>query len=373
MRDMRLTVVQLLPALEAGGVERGTVQIARALVERGHRAIVVSGGGRLVAALQSVGAEHVLLDIGRKSLLTLRHVAPLAQLLRDGGAHILHARSRLPAWIGLLARRRLGPRAPRLVTTVHGPYSVNAYSAVMTRGERVIAISEFIRSYILSNYPGTDPGRIRVIHRGVSAAEFPPGYQPSAAWRESWQASFPQLRDKALITLPARITRWKGQEDFIALVGLLRARGADVHGLLVGGTEPRRRSYMQELQDRVRSDNLGAHISFLGHRDDVREIMAISAVVLSLARIPEAFGRTAPEALSLGVPVVGYDHGGTSEILRPMFADGLVAPGTIAAAADRVSTFLARRPGIPTTQPFPLQRMLDETLAVYEELAGQRP
>ena len=370
---MPLTVVQLLPALAGGGVERGTVEIARALVERGHRAIVVSGGGRLVAALESARAEHVTLDIGRKSLLTLRHVAPLARLLQDRGAHILHARSRLPAWIGVLARRSLGPRAPHLVTSVHGPYSVNTYSAVMTKGERVIAISEFIRAYILSNYPRIDPGRIRVIPRGVSAVEFPPGYQPSIAWQERWHGTFPHLHGKVLITLPARITRWKGQEDFIELVGLLRARGADVHGLLVGATEARRRGFMQELQDKVRHAGLGAHISFLGHRDDVREILAISAVVLSLARIPEAFGRTALESLSLGVPVVGYDHGGTGEILRPIFADGLVAPGAIAAAADRVSAILARRPNIPATHPFPLQRMLDETLAVYEELAGQRP
>ncbi len=370
---MPLTVVQLLPALEAGGVERGSVEIARALVERGHRAIVVSSGGRLVPKLESFGAEHMRLDIGGKSLFTLGLVAPLAQLLRDRGAHILHARSRLPAWIGVLARRRLGPRAPHLVTTVHGPYSVNPYSAVMTRGERVIAISEFIRAYILNNYPRTDPGRIRVIHRGVSAAEFPRDYQPSAAWYAGWQTAFPQLRGKTLITLPARITRWKGQEDFIDLVGLLRGRGVDIHGVLVGGTEPRRQSFMEELQAQVRRENLAPHISFVGHRDDVREIMAISAVVLSMARIPEAFGRTALEALSLGVPVVGYDHGGTSEILRPLFAAGLVPPGAISTAADRISAILEQRPDIPVAQPFPLQRMLDETLAVYEELAGQRP
>lgn len=370
---MGLTVVQILPALEAGGVERGTVEIARSLVERGHRAIVVSAGGRLVTALQSAGAEHVTLDIGRKSLFTLRHVKPLARLLQDSGAHILHARSRLPAWIGVFARRLLGPAAPRLVTTVHGPYSVNAYSAVMARGERVIAISEFIRNYILTNYPRTDPGHIRVIHRGVSAVEFPHGYQPAMAWLECWGQEFPHLRGKALLTLPARITRWKGQEDFIELMGMLRSRGADVHGLIVGGTEPCRRGFMQELQDRIRRDNLGAHVSFLGHRDDVREIMAISSVVLSLARIPEAFGRTALESLSLGVPVVGYDHGGTGEILRPIFSDGLVAPGAVAAVATRVSALLKQRPAIPARHPFPLQCMLDETLALYSELAGQRP
>jgi len=370
---MRLTVVQLLPALEAGGVERGTVEIARALVEQGHRALVVSAGGRLVPALEDAGAEHVALDVGRKSLLTLRQVKPLARLLLDSGAHILHARSRLPAWIGVLALRRLGPAAPQLVTTVHGPYSVNPYSAVMTRGKRVIAISSFIRDYIVDHYPQADPARIRVIPRGVSALEFPPGFQPTGAWRERWRREFPALRERVLLTLPARLTRWKGQEDFIRMVELLRAGGTDVHGLIVGAVEPRRQGFQRELEHQVCKAGLVEHITFLGHRDDVREIMSVSTAVLSLARIPEAFGRTALEALSLGVPVVGYDHGGTSEILRTIFPGGLVAPGDVAAAAAGVTAILQQRPQIPVQHPYALQHMLDETLAVYAEVAGQRP
>jgi glycosyltransferase involved in cell wall biosynthesis len=369
---MALTVLQLLPALEAGGVERGTVEIARALVRRGHRAVVVSAGGRLVPALETAGAAHVTLDIGRKSPLTLRHVPALTRLIADSGAHIVHARSRLPAWLAVLALRRLGPRAPAFITTVHGPYSVNAYSAVMTRGERIIAISAFIRDYIVDAYPRVDPARIRVIHRGVDASEFPHGFSPDAAWRERWEREQPALRGRALLTLPARITRWKGQEDFIEVVRLLRARGAEVHGLLVGGVEPRRRRFRSELETRARAAGMADHVTFLGHRDDVREIMAMSAAVLALARVPEAFGRTALEALSLGVPVVGYDHGGTSEILREIFPAGLVPPADAAAVAARVEAILAQRPAIPARHPFTLERMLDGTLAAYAEVAGQR-
>ncbi|MBI1731893.1 MAG: glycosyltransferase family 4 protein [Gammaproteobacteria bacterium] len=369
---MRLTVVQLLPALEAGGVERGAVEIARALVERGHRAIVVSRGGRLTEALQSAGAEHVTLDIGRKSPLTLLRVAPLARLLGESRAHILHARSRLPAWIGVLARRRLGADAPHLVTTVHGPYSVNAYSAVMARGERVIAISEFIRDYIRANYPRLDGGRVHVIPRGVSPDEFPHGYQPPASWIDRWRRDFPHLAGTALLTFPARITRWKGQEDFIELLNRLRARGQRFHGLIVGGAEGNRRGFLRELQDQVRRLDLESHVSFLGHRDDVREIMSVSCAVLALTRVPEAFGRTALEALSLGVPVVGYAHGGTAEILRPIYPAGQVMPGDIDAAAESVSMLLRQRPAIPAQHPFPLQRMVNETLDLYQELVSQR-
>jgi glycosyltransferase involved in cell wall biosynthesis len=373
MADIRLTVVQILPALDAGGVERGTVEVARALVEAGHRAIVVSRGGRQVSALDSAGAEHVALDIGRKSPWTLRHALPLARLLAESGAQILHARSRLPAWIGMAARRILGGRAPHFVTTVHGPYSVNAYSAVMTRSERVIAISRFIADYLRANYPRLEERRIRVIPRGVSPEEFPRGYQPPAAWRERWRREHPQLSGRALLLFPARITRWKGQQDFIELIGRLRDRGEDVHGLLVGGLDDRRNGFLRELQRQVRERKLEDRVSMLGHRDDIREIMSVSRAVLVMTGVPEAFGRTALESVSLGVPVIGYAHGGTTEILRSTFPGGLVPPGDIDAAADRVAAVLRQPPDIIPRHPFSLRRMLDDTLALYQELASHRP
>jgi len=367
-----LTVVQLLPALEVGGVERGTLEVARELVSRSHRAIVVSAGGRLVPELERSGAEHVRLDVGRKSPLVLAHVMTLRRLFDAANADIVHARSRLPAWIALLALR--GRARPRFVTTVHGPYSVNAYSGVMARGERVIAISAFIRDYVLRNYPRTDPSRVRLIHRGVDPAEFPRGYRPDRGWLEKWHAEFPLLRGQALITLPGRITRWKGQLDFIRLVQLLKARGVAVHGLIAGGAEPRREEFLRELHGQVRAAGIETAVTLAGARDDLRDIMAGSRVVLSLANEPEGFGRTALEALCLGVPVVAYDHGGAREVLNAIFPQGLVPPGDVAAAAERTQGFLATPPAVTIANPFTLARMLAETLGLYEELAsGHEP
>lgn len=160
----RLTVVQLLPALHSGGVERSTLEIASALVAAGHRAIVVSAGGRLVEPLLASGAEHLTLDIGRKSLLTLRHVLTLRNLFNEVGADIVHARSRLPAWLGLYAVRNL-PAAtrPHWVTTVHGLNSPGRYSAVMTSGERVICVSNSVREFVLTHYPSVPAERLQVI------------------------------------------------------------------------------------------------------------------------------------------------------------------------------------------------------------------
>ncbi len=179
MSERKLTVLQLLPSLESGGVERGTLEIANELVRRGHRSLVISSGGRMVEALERAGSEHITWDIGAKSPLTLRFVPRLRRLLAERHIDIVHARSRMPAWIAYLAWRGMNPATrPHFVTTVHGLYSVNRYSAVMTRGERIIAVSNTARDYLLNNYPQVEASRIVVIPRGVDPQEFPYGYRP---------------------------------------------------------------------------------------------------------------------------------------------------------------------------------------------------
>jgi len=364
----RLTVVQLLPELDAGGVERGTLEVARALVDAGHRSIVVSGGGRMVAALEAAGSEHVTWNIGRKSPFTWRFVPRLRRLLGDCGVDILHARSRVPAWVGYLAWRRMPVATrPRFVTTVHGVYSVNRFSRIMTQGECVIAVSESIRAYIAARFPSTDMTRVRVVHRGVDARAFPPDFTPSAAWTHAWYQKFPELQGKYVLTLAGRLTRLKGHAAFLRLIARLRADDEAVHGLVVGDSDASGEAYAQSLQREAA--RLDAPVTFAGHRNDMRDVYTSSDLVLSLSSHPESFGRTVAEALSMGVPVVGYDHGGVGELLASAFPEGRVAVGDEAALYDRVCA-LRRRPLRPATPlAFSLDAMLDGTLAIYRELA----
>lgn len=364
-----LTVVQVLPALESGGVERGTLEIAKHLVEKGHRSIVISAGGRMVGELEAERSEHVALGIGRKSLFTLRMIPRLRQFLVDNEVDILHVRSRMPAWVCYLAWKGMdtGSR-PRFITTVHGLYSVNAYSAVMTRGETVIAVSETVRDYILRNYPSVAPERIVVIPRGIEPDQYPRGYQPPADWLAAWCAENPQLAGKKVLTLPGRITRLKGHEDFIELISRLRDGGEDVHGLIVGGAEAKKRAYLAELEASVAQRGLAGDVTFTGQRGDLREIMAVSDIVLSLSKQPESFGRTVTEALSLGRPVIGYNHGGVGEQLLRMFPQGLVPIGDMDSLVEKCRALDVSAPVTLKTPPSTLQDMLDMTLAVYESL-----
>ena len=362
-----MKVLQLLPSLESGGVERGTLEVAAALVERGHHATVLSAGGRLVERLDALGVTHQCWPLARKSPMTLRLVGRLRNLLREQRFDILHARSRIPAWVAFLAWRTL-PRLhrPRFVTTVHGLYSVNAYSAVMTRGEQIIAVSHTARRYIEDNYPKTDPARIRTIHRGIDSRDFPYGYQPDPAWKERWRHDQPALVDRFVVGLAGRVTRLKGHRDLLTVLRRLVERGAAVHGLAIGPWRRPNDGYARSLVRETK--RLGLPCTFTGQRDDMREIYASCDVVLSLSRQPESFGRSVLEALSMGVPVVGYDHGGVSEILQRLYPHGAVPLGDIDQVVEKVRGLQRERVAVPSHECFALSRMQDETLELYREL-----
>jgi glycosyltransferase involved in cell wall biosynthesis len=373
MDGRRLTVLQMLPALDSGGVERGTLQVARELVRRGHRSLVISTGGRLVPQLEADGSEHVTWRVSKSDhVIPLSYVWKLRDLLRRERVDILHVRSRHPAWLAWLAWRGMAQSTrPKFVTTAHGLYSVNWYSGVMARGERVIAISQTVRDYLLANYPRlARPETTAVIYRGVQEEGYDFDFAPSEEWLRRWEAEYPHLAGRPLVTLPGRLTRLKGHGDFLRLLELLARDRPDVQGVIVGGADPRRAGYAEELRRTVRDMGL-RNVTFTGHRNDLREILAISRVALSLtANPPEAFGRTVAEALSLGTPVVGYDHAGTGEVLRALFPAGAVPPGDVAAAAGRTREMLdIAQPEIRPNTVFRERRMLDQTLALYRDAA----
>jgi glycosyltransferase involved in cell wall biosynthesis len=365
-----LTVIQLLPALHSGGVERSTLEIAEALVEAGHRAIVVSAGGRLVPRLQALGARHVELDIGRKSPLTLRHARSLRRLFSAEQADIVHARSRLPAWLGWWAWRGMNPAGrPAFVTTVHGLNSPSRYSAVMTRGERVICVSETVRDYVLRHYPRTGAGKLRVIRRGLDPTAFPRAPRPdrdARAWAAAQHAAL--AGDGPLLLLPGRGTRLKGHADALALLARLRGDGLDARLWLPGAREPGREAYIAELENEARTLGIADALAFTAPTDAIARAYAASDLVLQLSRKPEAFGRTVLEALSVGRPVLGWTHGGVGELLRQWQPAGAVPPFDLDALHRGARALLAHPQVADVTMPDTLREMQEATLAVYAEL-----
>ena len=366
-----LTVVQLIPALHSGGAERSALEIARALVQAGHRSVVISAGGRLVQQLQDEGSEHVQLDLGRKSLSTLGRLGALRRLLRELQPDIVHARSRLPGWLGWWALKGMTPR-PHFVTTVHGLNSPGRYSAILLRGERVIAVSQTMRDFALSHYPWLEPARVRVIPRGIDPAAFPYGHRPDEAWQRAFLAEYPALAGAPLLTLPARGTRLKGHRDAIELLADLKRRGIEARLLLLGVIEPGREAYLAELHELIRLRGVTSQVVLTPARSDIRDIYAISTLILQLSNKPESFGRTVVEALSLCRPVLGYAHGGVGELLAELYPAGRVPPGDRERLVERAAELLRVAPPISPLQSYRLVDMQLATLALYEEVAATR-
>ncbi|KZC38241.1 MULTISPECIES: glycosyltransferase [Rhodanobacter] len=364
-----LTVVQLIPALHSGGAERSALEIARGLVQAGHRSVVISAGGRLVAQLQAEGSEHITLDLGRKSLGTLGRLGALRRALRELKPDIVHARSRLPAWMGWWALKGMTPR-PHFVTTVHGLNSPGRYSAILLRGERVIAVSQTLRDYVLSHYRWLEPGKVRVIPRGIDPLTFTYGHRPDDAWQKAFFAEFPALAGAPLLTLPGRGTRLKGHHDAVELLADLKRRGIEARLLLLGVVEPGREAYVAELRELIRVRGVASQVVLTPSRDDVRDIYAISALVLQLSNRPESFGRTVIEALSLCRPVLGYAHGGVGELLAELYPAGRVPPGDRERLVERAAELLRVAPPISPLQSYRLVDMQQATLALYDEVTG---
>ena len=240
----------------------------------------------------------------------------------------------------------------------------------MARGERVIAVSNYARDYIVSTFPAMDPARIMVIPRGVDPVDYHSGYCPRQDWLDSWYREHPQTANRYLVTLPGRITRSKGVLDFIEVIRGLNASGVPVHGLVTGGLPTgRHRRLGNAIRQRIIETGLDGRITLTGYRDDLREILAISAAVVSLSLHPEAFGRVVNEALALGRPVAGYAHGGVGEQLEAQFPEGCIPVGNHAKLVERLIQWSRHAPAMGAVRPCTLEHMQHDTLQIYEQLA----
>jgi glycosyltransferase involved in cell wall biosynthesis len=364
-------IVQLLPELQEGGVERGTVEMNREMVRRGVTSTVISRGGRLAAAIESDGGRHITLDICSKNPLTVPwRVWRLRRILRELRPDIVHVRSRLPAWLLRLANRPL--RIP-VVSTVHGFNSVGAYSRIMTQADRVICVSHAIHAYIRQHYQ-TPLEQLRVIHRGIDPDEFDPA-RLNHAFVEQFRRAH-ALEGRYVVTSVGRVTPLKDYETFIRAVAAARPAIPNILGLIVGGTRGDRQGYEGRLHALVDELQLGDAIRFVGSQRQIAEIYHLSDVVVSSSRKPESFGRAIAEALAMETPVVASRHGGALEIVREGFNGRLFTPGDAddlarCLIATRQQTYAGLR--ADAVQRFALGNMVESTLEVYHDLLGRRP
>jgi glycosyltransferase involved in cell wall biosynthesis len=380
------TVLQIIPTLDAGGAERTTIDIAAALTDAGAHALVASEGGRLISELQARGGVWIPFPAATKNPFRMWMASRrLADLIRQEGIDILHARSRAPAWVALIAAGKTG--IP-LVTTYHGAYSGRTtfkrqYNSIMSRGELVIANSKFTARRIVALDPEAED-RIRVIYRGTDLQTFNPG-NVDAARVQRLRTEWGVEPDERVILLAARLTGWKGQQTLINAARILTRGGLIGVKFVLAGDPQGRTGYVQTLDTQIRESGLEGVVVRAGHCSDMPAAFMASAIVTVPSTEPEAFGRSAVEAQAMGKPVIVSDLGAVPEtvLTPPTVADSertgwTVPPGDAAALAEAIRhalqlgaagrDALALRARTHVERNFSLTRMCAATLAVYEQV-----
>lgn len=364
-------IVHCLSALSLGGSELATLELAEGQRQAGHRVTLVAQGGPLVERCREAGVAHLEWPIGAKRLASLRYIRRLRRWFIEEQVDVVHAQARLPAWIAKLALRGIPQQQrPAWLTTIHGQYSLGRYSRVMTQGDGVIAVSQAMADWAHQLNPQFN-GVMKVVYGGIDPDYFNPGFEPEASWLRQFETAYPQLEGKQLLSLVARGTRLKNHAGFIRLIAGLRAQGINAAGLLVGGFSVRRQHYRRELEQLCQELGVTDSIIFLGDRQDVRELMSVSDLIVNISTKAEAFGRTLVEALALGRPVLSWDRGGASEILAQVYPTGAVPADDEAQLLQRAMALLFQAPK-PSPVPFSLHQTTRETLAFYRQVLANQ-
>ena len=369
-------VMQIIPTLGTGGAEQGCIDVADALVKAGAKAIVVSHGGTRLHELQRVGALHIDLPVHSKNPYTIwRNIHRIRRIVKDHGVDIIHVRSRAPAWS---AYKACETSKARYMTTCHNAYNFHNsakkfYNSAMTKGERVIAISNYVAQYMHEHF-GLTEQTLRLIPRGIPMDRFHPTLvsperlvKLTRAWR------IPE--GKNVVMLPGRLARWKGHSDFIEALALIKRK--DVFGLIIG-PDKGHTDYRAELEALIREKGLESQIRMVDQCDDMPAAYMISSVVVSASTSPEGFGRIPVEAQAMGRPVIATNHGGAMETVIHGETGWLVSPHSPKRIAQAIEDALnltpVERSGLATramhhvAENFTKELMTHRTLDVYAEL-----
>lgn len=374
-----MKILQILPSLQMGGVERGTIEIARALKAAGIPNAVASQGGAMVRELEELGVPHFELPLMTKNPFKIRSNAKrLAELAKKEGVTLMHVRSRAPAWSTCWASEATG--IP-WIATYHGVYGTRPaflkipYNRIMLRGLRTICVSDYVRQHVLDTYH-PDPAQLVRIHRGADTDAFrPDACRPDKVRAKKCDYYHFRPQDP-VITLPGRLTFWKGQTVFLEALAVMRHKNL---GVLFVGSDQGRTDYSDYLRELASKLPDATRVVFRDHTREIQKVYALSDIVVNASSAqPEAFGRTIPEAQAMGRLVVATAHGGACETIEDGKTGWLVPPDDVQALADKLDEILdlpeerreeVRQAAVASVRAkFSVAKMCEETLALYREL-----
>jgi len=370
-----MIVMRLLSSLKHDESERGIFHLGRALVKNGHTSIIVSSAdedNELVKRLERDGNLYHQLHMNKKSWRSLLQVVPLRHLIEKYNPDIIHVHSRTPAWILHLALKRAKvKRRPKLVSTMYGFYPINKYSQALLDMDTIITVSDSVTNYLIKGIRREElgPRHIKRIYRGVDTRRYPYRHNPSVYWLRRTFAEYPELEHKKWLVFPTVIGNEYGQEWLIDILGNLQEQFPNIHVIIMD--EDYREGDVAHEDFRQRSNTLGLseRITYVGSkRNDMREWLSAANIVMALANQPESIGINALQAIHLGTPVIGWDQAAFSEILQPLYPQGLVKKYNAKALCKVVRSQLESVTRPEMTNKFTMRKMIEATLEVYQSL-----
>lgn len=373
-----LKILQVLPRVNSGGVERGTVDVAYFINKTPpYTCMIASAGGSLETEIARKKIKHIQLPLHSKNpFVILLNSLRLYKVIKENQINIVHARSRAPAWSAYWAARKANVA---FVTTVHGAYNTDGflkknYNAIMLKGHKIIAVSHFIEKYISKNY-ALLKNNIEVIYRGVDLQSF----TPSNVSESRVEALFQRYRlplEKCIILLPGRLSRIKGHE--VLLDALAEIKSQDWICLFVGPMSDHNEEYVKELYDHATQLKIRNRLYVYDECSDMPALYKMCNIVVCPTIVPEAFGRVIAEAMAMERPVIASDHGGAKEIIENEVSGFLFDnknPKNLAHAIEHVMKMTARNRSKLQMQAhmriktyFDNKTMLEKTLKIYKQL-----
>ena len=372
-------IVQILPALVRGGVERGTVEMAQAIQAAGGHAVVISNGGPLVRHIERCGGKHIALPVHAKNPLRwpgLRR--QLKTIFQAENADIVHVRSRVPAWLALTLAKSMGIAT---ISTVHSRFTARSflkrrYNAKLLDAGQVIAISDYVHGLITSQYIGVED-RLTVVHRGVDTDTFDPA-AVSQARIINFADTVALPEDVPVIMMPARSSSWKGHH--ILLNALAKLKDLNFVCLFVGASDGKA-GFVKDITDYAHAHGLEGRFRLTPVVDDMPAALMVADVVVMPSITPEPFGRVALEAQAMGRPIVAFAHGGAVESIEHGKTGWLATPGDVHSLAENMRTALTLKPRARNTfaaharahinEHFSTDKMCQETLKVYRRMLAK--
>ena len=333
-------ILQILPTLDSinGGVERGTLDVAKELIERGFESEIISSGGMMSEKYKYKGVNHHQIQLKKKGLLNFfvskKKFEKTIELIKPD---LVHIRSRWPAFcFSQIIKKKKIP----LVTTYHGTYSGNnfflkkKYNKVMTYGDKIITISRFIDDHVRSNFPDVK-SRLCQIDRGIDLDYFNID-SVTQKRKEMLLKSFSIPENTHIFLLPARLSRWKGHMVAVDASKYIKIKNPNLNFvfLFVGGIN--KKSFYQKLKQKIKKNNVDDKIIFAGNISDMPAIYSLADIIISTSIEPEAFGRVSAEGCSMTKPVISSNHGGSKDIIENEKTGWLVEPGNYTSLAEQI-------------------------------------